>query len=150
MAFTQVRHLNGVARPLTAHGRATISTERVEWRVTSPVDVLTTITASGITQSVDGGAAQRIGAQGGDAFLGNTGLFDMLVGNFSALDQHYAIARQPARADGGWSIRLTPKAEGLRRFLSYVQVVGCERVAQVEVRQANGDWMEIGLDPISP
>jgi hypothetical protein len=150
MSFTQTRHLNGVARPLTARGRATIAAERVDWHVTTPVDALTTITPSGITQSIDGGPPQRVNAQaGGDAFLSSAGLFDMLVGNFDALEQHYTIANGPRQANGDWSIRLTPKAQGLQRFLSHIEVVGCERVAEVEVRQANGDWMEISLDPIS-
>lgn len=147
MSFTQTRHLNGVSRPLVARGRATIAAERVDWHVTTPVNALTTITSTGITQSIDGGPPQRVNAQGGDAFLSSAGLFDMLVGNFEALEQHYTIARGAARADGDWNIRLTPRAQGLSRFLSHIEVAGCERVEQVEVRQANGDWMEISLSP---
>jgi hypothetical protein len=148
MAFTQTRHLNGLRAPLVSRGQTTVAADRVDWHVTAPMDILTTITPAGITQSIEGGAAERVGPQGGgDAFLSSAGLFDLLVGDFSALDRHYAIARAPVRADGGWSVRLTPRAEGLARFVSYIEVVGCERVAEVEVRQANGDWMEIALAP---
>jgi hypothetical protein len=148
MSFTQTRHLNGITRPLVARGQATIAAQRVDWHVTTPVDALTTITPSGITQSIDGGAPQRVNA-GGDALLSSAGLFDMLVGNFEALQQHYTITPQPARANGDWSIRLTPRAAGMARALTHIDVAGCERVAEVEVQQANGDRMEINLGPIS-
>jgi len=147
MSFTQTRHLNGVARALRATGRATIAAERVDWHVTTPVNALTTITPNGITQSIDGRATAKVSAKGGDAFLGSAGLFDMLVGNFEGLEQYYTITRGAARADGDWNIRLTPKAQSTARFLNYIEVVGCQRVEQVEMRQANGDWMEITLSP---
>lgn len=148
MAFTQTRHLTGVRAPLVSRGQAVIAANRVDWHVNNPVDVLTSVTPSGITQSVEGGAPQRVGGQaGGDAFLSSAGLFDLLVGNFSALNTHYTVVRGAARADGGWNMRLTPRSAGLARFLSYIEVNGCDRVSTVEVRQANGDWMEIALAP---
>jgi hypothetical protein len=148
MPFTQTRHLNGITRPLVSRGQATIAAQRVDWHVTTPVDALTTITPSSITQAIDGGAPQRVNA-GGDALLGSTGLFDMLTGNFDALQQHYTITPRPARPNGDWSIRLTPRAAGMARALTHIDVAGCERVAEVQVQQANGDRMEINLGPIS-
>jgi hypothetical protein len=148
MSFTQTRHLNGITRPLVARGQATIAAQRVDWHVTTPVNALTTITPSGITQSIDGGAPQRVNA-GGDALLSSAGLFDMLVGNFDALQQHYTITERPARANGDWSIRLTPRAAGMARALTHIDVAGCERVAEVQVLQSNGDRMDINLGPIS-
>jgi hypothetical protein len=148
--FTQTRHLNGVRAPLTARGQAVIARDGVDWHVTAPFDVRTNINAQGITQSVDGGPAQRVGPQGGgDAFLTSAGLFDLLVGNFNGIDQHYTISQAPRAADGSWTARLTPKDAAMSQFLSYIEVKGCERVEHVEVRQANGDWMEILLSPIN-
>lgn len=146
--FTQTRHLSGVRAPLVSRGRATISAERVDWHVTDPLDILTTISLSGITQSIENGPAQRLGPQGGgDAFLSSAGLFDLLVGDFSALGTHYEIARAAPGANGAWSMVLTPRAAGLARFVSAIEVAGCERVSTVEVRQANGDRMDISLAP---
>lgn len=148
MAFTQTRHLNGVRAPLVSRGRAVVAADRVDWRVTDPLDIRTTITPSGITQSIEGGPPQRVGPQaGGDAFLSSAGLFDLLVGDFSALSTHYTVFRGAPQANGAWSMRLTPRSEGLARFVSHIEVGGCERVSEVEVRQANGDWMEIALAP---
>jgi hypothetical protein len=146
--FTQTRHLSGVRAPLVSRGRATVAAERVDWHVTSPLDVRTTITPSGIVQTVDGGQPQRVGPQGGgDAFLSSAGLFNLLAGDFSALAPHYTIAPRPAQTNGRWGMRLTPRAASLARFVSHIDVAGCERVDAVELRQANGDWMEIALAP---
>lgn len=141
--FTQTRHLSGVRAPLVSRGQAVVAENRIDWRVTQPLDIRTVITPSGITQSVEGGAPQRMGGQG-DAFLSSAGLLNLLSGDISSLSSHYDIARS-AGASGGWRVRLTPKAAGMARFLSYIEAAGCERVSNVEVRQANGDWMEIVL-----
>ena len=61
-------------------------------------------------------------------------------------DPAAAVDNAPA-ADGSWTLRLTPRAASLARAVSSIEVAGCERVAQVEVRQANGDRMEISLAP---
>lgn len=144
--FTQTRHLSGVRAPLVSRGQAIVAQNRVDWRVTQPLDIRTVITPSGITQSVEGGAPQRMGGQG-DAFLSSAGLLGLLSGDLSSLSNHYDIAHAPAGANGAWRLRLTPKSAGMARFVSYIEAAGCERVSSVEVRQANGDWMEIALIP---
>jgi hypothetical protein len=146
-AFTQTRHLSGVRAPLVSRGQAIVSEGRVDWRVTQPLDIRTVITPAGITQSVEGGPPQRMG--GGDAFLSSAGLLNLLSGDISALANHYDIARAPAAANGAWRVRLTPKSASMARFLTYIEAGGCERVSNVEVRQANGDWMDIALRPES-
>lgn len=148
LAFTQTRHLSGVRAPLVSRGNVTLEAESVDWHVTQPLDIRTRITPAGVTQSIDNGPAQRMGPQGGgDVFTSSAGLFELLVGDFAALRTHYDIAPQPASGGGAWRLRLTPRAEGLSRFVSYIDVAGCESVADVEIRQANGDWMQIALAP---
>ena len=144
--FTQTRHLSGVRAPLVSRGQAIVAEGRVDWRVTQPLDIRTVITAAGITQSVEGGPPQRVGGQG-DAFLSSAGLLGLLSGDLSSLANHYDIARAPAAANGAWRLRLTPKSAGMAQFVSYIEAAGCQRVSNVEVRQANGDWMEIALSP---
>ena len=148
MSFTQTRHLNGVRAPLVSRGQAVIAVERVDWRVTSPLSILTTITPTGITQTVEGGRPQRVSPQGGgDSFLSSAGLFNLLVGDFTSLNTHYTIARGAPGAGGAWTLVLTPRAAAMSRFVSAIEVGGCTRVESVEVRQANGDRMEIALTP---
>jgi Outer membrane lipoprotein carrier protein LolA-like len=144
--FTQSRHLTGVRAPLVSRGRVEVAAQSVVWRVTEPLDIRTTITPAGITQAVEGGPPQSLGPQGGgDAFLSSAGLFDLLAGNLAGLHAHYDLAREPAAASGDWRVRLTPRAASMARFVSHIAIAGCERLENVEVRQASGDWMEIAL-----
>lgn len=147
LSFTQTRHLSGVRAPLISRGQALIAPDRVEWNVAQPLNIRTIISASGITQSVENGPAQRVGQQG-DAFLSSAGLFNLLAGDFAALARHYEVAPNRAGANGAWTVRLTPKAEAFAQIVSYIEVGGCERVSDVEIRQANGDRMEIALSPV--
>ena len=147
MSFTQTRHLSGVRAPLVSRGQAVTTADRVEWNVAQPIAIRTTITASGITQSVENGPAQRIGPQG-DAFLSSAGLFNLLAGDFAALGRHYNVTPNRGGANGAWTVRLTPKSEAFAQMVSYIEVGGCERVSAVEIRQANGDRMEIALSPV--
>jgi hypothetical protein len=144
-AFVQTRHLTGVRTPLVSRGQAVVAPGRVEWRVTDPIDIRTVITPTGITQSVENGPAQTLGPQGADPFTSGAGLFDLLVGDFAAVRTHYDIARLAPAANGSWRLRLTPRAAGLARFVSEIEVNGCSAIDGVAVRQANGDRMEITL-----
>lgn len=145
VGFTQTRHLGGVRAPLISRGRAEVSAAGIDWWVTEPVNVRTTIRASGMTQSVEGGAAQPIGPQGG-GFLSSVGLASLLAGDIAALRTHYDVASAPAGGPG-WRLRLTPKVANVAQVISYIEVSGCARISDVEVRQANGDWMQIVLAP---
>jgi Outer membrane lipoprotein carrier protein LolA-like len=148
-SFVQTRHLSGVRAALVSRGRATIEAAQVDWHVTDPMDIRTTITPGAITQSVENGPPQRVGPQGGgDAFLSSAGLFNLLTGDVRALDAHYTVARSPDAANGAWRLRLTPRSAQMAQFISHIEIGGCERVERVEVRQANGDWMEIALGPV--
>lgn len=145
-AFTQTRHLNKVARPLVSHGTATIARDRVEWHVTKPLDVKTTITPDGMTQSVENAPPQPLGPQeSSNSLLASTGLFDLLVGDFAAARTHYEIANVASDTATSWKLRFTPRQATLAKFIANIEVTGCSGIEQVEVRQANGDRMQISL-----
>lgn len=137
--FRQTRRIKGVANPLVSNGVMTIRGDVLTWRVREPVNILTTITPTGVTQSIDGAAPQKLA--GGGAFE-QTGMLRLLTGNFSQIERSYAVARA-AGANGGWRLTLTPKDAGLARFLANVEVRGCTRVDGVLVRQADGDSIEL-------
>jgi hypothetical protein len=147
-AFTQMRHLKGMKAPLVSRGTTSATPAKIEWHVKTPVDVLTTITGTGITQSVEGGPTQTIASGGGsDPFLTNSGLFEVLTGDFTKARAHYETVVAPRGAADPWALKFTPKEAGLARFVATINVRGCTQVEAVDVHQANGDWMEIKLAP---
>lgn len=141
--FRQTRRIKGVAQPLVSNGVMTMRGDVLTWRVRQPVDILTTITPTGVTQSIDGGAPQRLA--GGGAFE-QSGMLRLLTGDLSQVERNYTVARAPG-PNGAWRMMLAPKDAQLARFLSNIEVRGCTRVDGVVVRQTDGDSIELERRP---
>lgn len=141
--FRQTRRIKGVANPLVSTGTMAIRGDVLTWRVREPIDIVTTITPTGVTQSIDGAAPQRMA--GGGAFE-QSGLLRLVTGDLSQVERNYVVVRAPA-ANGAWRLTMTPKDAQLARFLTNVEVRGCTRVDGVLVRQADGDSIEIERRP---
>lgn len=146
MEFKQTRWLSQFPKPLVSEGHAVVSSRRIEWQVMKPVDVRTVITPKGVTQSVDGGPYQPI-AGAANPFLQSTGLFALLTGDFAALRRFYEVGPVSQAAGGDWIVKLKPRERDLARFLTAIEVRGCQRPSLVTLHQANGDRMEVRTTP---
>jgi hypothetical protein len=145
-AFTQTRTLKGVARPLISSGTLEAQADGVVWKVTKPIEIVTRIGPKGVTQSIDGGPEEAVGAAGANnPFFSETGLIDLLRGDLSKLDQRYQVARGTRAKPEGWKLALTPKSASVTPYISNIAIEGCTRVESVAVAQANGDMMRIEL-----
>ncbi len=144
-AFTQTRILKGLKRPVVSTGVVLVQGETVLWTVKEPIEIVTRITKSGVTQSVDGGAPEPLGPEGSDAVLVQSGLMDLLKGQLSALDTRYTVKRLARDKAEGWKLDMTPKAEQLKGWIAGLEVEGCTRIETVSIRQANGDIMNVAL-----
>jgi hypothetical protein len=144
--FVQTRTLKGVARPLRSEGQVEIAGQTAVWRVTSPVAIVTRISPTGITQSVDGGPEERLGAAStSNPFLTETGLLDLLKGDLSQMDARYDVQRGHRNRPEGWTLSLRPKSAQLSPYISTIRIEGCRRVESIAVDQANGDSIRIEL-----
>jgi hypothetical protein len=129
--------------PLVSEGIAVLSPGRVEWRVVKPIAIVTVITADRITQSIEGGPAQPIGGSANvDPLMRSLGLLQIVSGDFVSARKNYDMVSGPSGAALGWQLRLTPKAQATR-FLSRIEVTGCERPSEVDIFQVNGDHTRI-------
>ncbi|MFN3856750.1 MAG: outer membrane lipoprotein carrier protein LolA [Caulobacter sp.] len=146
--FIQTRRMASMKTPLVSRGVAEVKPGRVDWRVVDPVDVLLTITPGRITQSVQGGKAQAVGPASADPFLRSSGLFEMLTGDFNALRRYYTVAGGPRAPGAPWKLTLKPKDANLGRFLSTIEISGCNRAEGVLIRQGNGDTIAIEMSAI--
>lgn len=144
-AFTQTRILKGLKRPIVSTGSVLVQGETVVWTVKEPIEIITRITKTGVTQSVDGGAPEPLGPEGSDAVLVQSGLMDLLKGQLSALDTRYSVKRAARTKGDGWKLDMTPKAEQLKGWIAGLEVEGCTRIETVSIRQANGDVMNVAL-----
>ncbi len=144
--FVQTRTLTGLSRPLVSEGEVEATADAVIWRVNKPVSVVTRVAATGITQSVDGGAETPVGPSGANnPFLTETGLGDLLRGDLSKMDQRYSVARTKRAKPQGWVLTMTPKSKSLSPYISSIRAEGCLRVEAISVAQPNGDAIRIEL-----
>jgi len=144
-AFTQTRILKGLKRPIVSTGVVLVDGETVLWTVKEPIEIVTRITKTGVTQAVDGGAPEPLGPEGSDAVLVQSGLMDLLKGQLSALDTRYSVKRVAREKGEGWRLDMTPKGEQLKGWIAGLDVEGCNRIETVSIRQANGDVMNVAL-----
>ncbi len=144
--FIQTRMLKGVARPLVSSGTVAPEPDGVLWTMTQPVRIVTRVTASGITQSIEDAPAQSVGpAAGNNPFISETGLIDLLRGDLSKLDARYEVKRSARAKPEGWRLQLKPKGAALAPYIAGIAVEGCQRIESIAVTQANGDMIRIEL-----
>jgi hypothetical protein len=143
--FVQTRTLTGVARPLVSSGEVEAKGDAVIWRVTKPVEIVTTIGPTGVTQAIDGGPAESVSGGGNNPFFSETGLLDLLKGDLSGVEARYGVTRGVRKAPAGWTLDLKPKSEALAPYIASISVAGCMRVEAVAVTQANGDVIRVDL-----
>lgn len=146
--FKQTRKLSNMKTPLVSTGIGQVKPGRIEWRVMKPTDVRLTITPGQITQSVQGGPAQAVGPASADPFLRSSGLFEILTGDYGALRRYYTITSTATPAGNPWKLSLKPKDATLARFLTTIEIAGCTRAENVNIRQANGDTIGIEMSAV--
>jgi hypothetical protein len=143
-AFRQTRYLKRMSAPLVSDGVAVLSPGRVEWRVARPVAIVTVITANRVTQSIEGGPAQPVGGSANvDPLMRSLGLLQIVSGDFASARKNYDLVSGPRGAGPDWRMTLTPKDAQAARFLARIEITGCERPAEVDIIQANGDHTRI-------
>jgi hypothetical protein len=143
VAFKQTRALNGVGKPIVSTGDVTVSPDVVVWRVTKPVEIVTRIAETGVTQSVAGGPPKALGAGGSAAFLSETGLSDLLRQDFTKIGQRYDVERGVRTGAPGWAVALKPKDKRLAPYVKQVSFESCRRLEWIEIDQPNGDKIRV-------
>lgn len=146
--FVQERFLAGVERPLKSRGRLQVDGEATVWHMTAPFDVKTTIDASGITQSVDGGPPSPLGA--GSAQIGAQVArvtAAMLRGNWAELRNLFTVTTAHDDPAANWTVSLKPLDQRLASVLSAIDVEGCTDVVGIIVSHPGGDREVIRFEP---
>jgi len=136
--FVQERHMQGFATPIRSEGTFVIAPGRgLIWRAETPFAVTTTVTPTGLVQSVDGTETTRLAAAR-LPFL--TRLYDMMAGalggDWRALDGVFSVTRSgdrvslvPQKPDDPTASQIAGITARLGRF-----------VEAVEIKKPNGDF----------
>lgn len=124
--------------------------DRVDWHGQIPFDILTTIDANGITQSINGGAPSRLAVNSGGGMVSIvSALSALLRGDFQTLKQTFDISFAEPDQAGRWTVSLTPLEQRLADLVGSMTVVGCEGVERVTLRRPSGDYDRIEMYPLA-
>jgi len=146
LPFVQTRHLSNIAEPIGSSGYVDISDAEVVWTVLDPIEVRTVISDAGILQAVEDGPLEPVSSAGvANPMVSESGLIDLLKGNFAAVSTYYDVEEVPASGSAGWRVRLHPKNAGVAEYLTGINLTGCRSIETVEIVQSNGDVMNIGF-----
>ena len=142
--FIQERSLVGIDQSLVSSGRVDVSEDAIVWTVSDPIEISTTISPQGMTQSIEGGAAQPIGTIGAsNPLLSQSGLLNLLKGDLTGIDANYDVAGLDNAS--GWGVSLTPKDQEMAEHVSEIDVQGCTKIEMIKVKQSNGDTIKVSF-----
>ena len=154
--FVQERFIADIERPTTSRGRITVSRkDGVLWQIESPVKVALAFTPEGIIQTGPDGVRRRQGERRGAV---ETEIARVMQGILGA-DEQALKANFDARASGTlerWSVRLTPRAREMARFLRQIRLDGSRRLDAIEIEETSGNHTAIRMrqfvvaDQLSP
>ncbi|MFZ3033369.1 MAG: outer membrane lipoprotein carrier protein LolA [Parvibaculum sp.] len=150
-SFTQEKTISGVDRPLRSTGRLEARNDEVVWHMLTPFDVKTTIAPDGITQSIDGGPANKVAAGSNElsSMIART-MASMMRGDWDGLKSIFAISMPVQAGEGDWSVVLKPLDDQLGQLLGTITVRGCEEVSTVDIARPDGDREHIQFEAAAP
>ncbi|MDO8288825.1 MAG: outer membrane lipoprotein carrier protein LolA [Parvibaculum sp.] len=147
--FIQEKHVSGLNKPLRSEGQMSVSEKEIVWHMSKPFDVKTTMSSTGITQSVDGGEPVSVGPESSDIAGGIAkSMASMMRGEWSTLEKIFVVDASPVPAEGDWVVRLTPHDERLGALIGKITIHGCTDVNQVNIERPDGDGETIRFDPV--
>jgi hypothetical protein len=147
--FQHARHLHEIPRPLIATGEFTfVRDSGVYWHTRVPFDSVVVLTSAGITQSDEGGAAQRISANEQPAVRLVANIFmSLFTLDTRSLSRDFDLFGGPQ--NGRWIIGLRPRNKAIAGVFREATVSGAEDVEQVVLIDAQGDRTVIDLRAIT-
>lgn len=141
--FTQLRHLNGIPKPIKSEGHLVLWNGRgLVWTTLTPFPNVILITKKGLYQIQNKQKTAMVKAGG------NNAMFDVMAGIFKL--QHegtvtgFAVERLPL-VDNHWMIRLLPQYGQVQNFIQSIMVQGDEQITHITISRPNGDHDEIDL-----
>ena len=143
--FVQERSIADMTRPTVSRGRITVSRlDGVLWQIESPVKLALAFTQSGVIETGPDGVRRSRGQRRGavDTEVGR--LMQSIVGaNEESLKTAFDAVAQGSLER--WTIRLTPRAREMARFLREVRLGGGRRLETIEIEETSGNGTAIRM-----
>lgn len=143
--FVQERSIADLTRATVSRGRVAVSRQDgVLWQIESPVKLALAFTRNGVIETGADGVRRSRGQRRGavDTEIGR--LMQSIVGaNEESLKTAFDAVAQGSLER--WTIRLTPRAREMARFLREVRLGGGRRLETIEIEETSGNSTAIRM-----
>lgn len=143
--FVQERLISDMTRPTLSRGRITVSRrDGVLWQIESPVKLVLAFTPGGIVETGADGVRRSRGQRPGAIEAEVARIMQGILG----ADEGSLKANFDAVAEGSlerWTIRLTPRAREMARFLRAVRLGGGRHLEAIEIEETSGNTTTIRM-----
>ncbi len=141
--FTQLRHIEMFAEPLSSQGSFTLSKQMgLLWHQTTPFPVNLVLTEDKLRQTFAGQEPQVITAKDNPmAFYFSHVFLAVFHGDTNALKEQFEIEFDTSAEQ--WTIELTPKQAPLNAVFKNITLVGNEDIDGLTLQEVRGDKTEI-------
>lgn len=141
--FTQLRHLQMFAQPLTSQGQFVLDKQHgLLWQQTAPFPVNLVLTQDKLRQSIAGQAPEVItSAQNPMAFYFSRIFLAVFHGDTNALQNEFDLSL--STDDAKWTLTLAPKSAPLNSVFEHIVLQGEDEIEQIELLEKRGDRSEI-------
>lgn len=141
--FTQLRHIEMFAQPLSSEGQFTLSKDKgLLWQQTTPFPVNLVLTQDKLRQTFAGQEPQTITAQDNPmAFYFSHVFLAVFHGDTDALKEQFDVSF--SSDDAQWTITLAPTQAPLNSVFETITLSGQENINQLVLQELRGDKTEI-------
>jgi hypothetical protein len=135
--FVQLKTVQGLPVPLRSSGYLQISTDRLLWHTTTPVDTKLLISPAGVSQWQQ----QQYVAVAGSEFVGQL-LLAVLQQQQEFILAHFQLATGQNNC-----LLLQPLQPPLNQLFSQIELCGQQTLQQLTLTELNGNHTDISLQP---
>lgn len=143
--FVQERLISDMTRPTVSRGRITVSRQDgLLWQIESPVKLVLAFTANGVIETGPDSVRRLRGQRRGAVEAEVARIMQGILG----ADEESLKANFDAVAKGSlerWTMRLTPRAREMARFLREVRLGGGRHLETIEIEETSGNSTAIRM-----
>jgi outer membrane lipoprotein-sorting protein len=139
--FEQEKQLQGFRNPLRSRGTLLLLRDRgVAWDTTAPFASSTVLSRERLVSTLPDGSSRVLLDAGASPAMAavNSLLLALVAGDLDALAPQFTI-EETLKADGAWSLRLTPREPALQRVFASIELDGDRYVREVRIAETAGD-----------
>ena len=143
--FRQERRIAGLLRPIISTGSVRLEADgALIWNQKFPFRVITRMTPDVIEETIEDSPLHRTTREQNPYLLAYSQAFvGLFTGNMQRLMTLFEL--QSIHTDTGWHVKLTPKDGNIKKVIRSINVLGTQRVEQIQIIEFGAGRTDIVL-----